>query len=108
MPIIMLLSNEGHSVQHVEDGTQALHLIGENISAWDVIISDLNLPGVSGVDLIETAHQHRFSGKLIAYSGMVPENTRARLKAANCNEILHKPFEIGALLRTLPTDKSGG
>ena len=46
-----ILGREGYSVITAEDGARALQLLGED--AVDLIISDQNMPGMSGIDLLK-------------------------------------------------------
>ena len=47
----LLLSQGGYNVQICPSGEQALELLGKH--PFDLIISDLFLPGISGIDIIK-------------------------------------------------------
>jgi CheY-like chemotaxis protein len=65
--LIMLLESVGYEVAAVEDGIQALLLISEN--APDILISDLNMPRMSGVDLLSEVRRRFPHIVTIAMSG---------------------------------------
>lgn len=55
----IMLSRSGHQVSQAEDGHKALDLINasknEEIDPLDLMITDLSMPNMSGVELIEKA-----------------------------------------------------
>jgi len=57
----------GHSVQSAEDGFTALVEIGREIP--DILLSDLNMPGISGFELLSTVRFQFPAIHLIAMSG---------------------------------------
>lgn len=65
--LTMLLESVGYDVAAAEDGIQALLLIGEN--APDIMISDLNMPRMSGIDLLSEVRRRFPRMVTIAMSG---------------------------------------
>ncbi|MFH1690443.1 MAG: sigma-54 dependent transcriptional regulator [Candidatus Eisenbacteria bacterium] len=50
----MMLEREGYEVSASEDGKKALKLNSKQ--AYDVVITDIQLPGMSGIDVLTTLH----------------------------------------------------
>ena len=65
--LTQLLESVGYDVATAVDGVEALLLINE--SAPDIIISDLNMPGMSGVDLLSEIRRRFPRIVTIAMSG---------------------------------------
>jgi CheY-like chemotaxis protein len=62
----------GHSVRTAEDGFCALHHIGSSIP--DILISDLNMPRMSGFELLSVVRRRFPSIYVIAMSGANPRS----------------------------------
>ncbi len=52
----VLLTQAGYSVKSCQSGEQALSLMKHR--SFDLIISDLLLPGVSGIDILKQVKEH--------------------------------------------------
>jgi CheY-like chemotaxis protein len=57
----------GYSVRAVEDGSTALAAIG--LETPDILLSDLNMPGISGFELLSTVRTEFSAIQVIAMSG---------------------------------------
>lgn len=94
---------QGWAVDDAEDGAQALALLfAKGGPTYDVIISDLRMPGISGMELYErlAAERPRLLDRLIFSTGnSVAPEARDFLRRSAC-PVLNKPFEL-AELRTL-------
>jgi DNA-binding response OmpR family regulator len=77
------------------DGEEALRLIGEN--EYDVILLDIVLPKVSGIEVMESLHRHRprLLGKVIVVTGLDIREIRSLFPAVH--ETLSKPVLPGRL-----------
>src|SRR5271168_514973 len=62
-----LLSHEGYCVQTAEDGVAALAAMELNLP--DIIVSDLNMPRMSGFELLSTVRKNFPAVRLVAMSG---------------------------------------
>jgi two-component system, cell cycle sensor histidine kinase and response regulator CckA len=96
-----LLIHYGHEVRWISDGVEAWTWIQRNLNAFDVLISDLNLPGLSGLELVERVSTAGFKGKIIAYSGMISADMESRLRGIGIHGLLAKPFQIQQLIELL-------
>jgi CheY-like chemotaxis protein len=81
-------------VDIAEDGNRALVLLAQD--NFDVIITDLKMPGVTGLEVLRFARQKQPNARLIAVSGFVePEDETEILKLGA--RLLPKPFGYGQL-----------
>jgi CheY-like chemotaxis protein len=95
----------GWAVDEAEDGTEALRLLlGDERSApapggYTVIISDLRMPGVSGIELHARLAESRpdLLDRLILSTGdSVSTEAAEFLRRSSCL-VLNKPFELAEL-----------
>lgn len=92
------LRMKGHDVVEAGDGREALALaLGQ---AWDLVITDINLPDVDGLEVILALHKESPSLPVIAISGggrMSSDLLLANAGVLGAVATLEKPFELGAL-----------
>ena len=89
-----LLASFGHQVVAVESAPAALEAARRE--AFDLVISDLGLPEMSGLELMQQLRaQHHLKG--IALSGYGTDEDIARSRAAGFAEHLVKPVDFAKL-----------
>ena len=86
----LILRQKGHLVETAATGEEALTLA--NRQEFDLVISDLGLPGISGTELM-TILRARHSLRGVAISGYGTEEDIRRSKAAGFDEHLTKPVD---------------
>jgi len=92
------LEAEGYRVTWVEDGPTAIRLIEADHYAFDMMILDLMLPGMSGYAVCQTLREQGiFLPILILSARSLPED-RARGFDCGANQYLTKPFDLDELL----------
>ena len=52
----ILLEREGHEVITADSGARALDILASQ--SIDVIVSDIRMPGMTGIELLETVKEH--------------------------------------------------
>jgi len=91
----ILLRREGHDVKVAENGTRALSLL--QAQPFDMLISDIKMPDMSGIEVLRTAKQinDQIIGIMItAYGSKDSIQEVLRLGAA---DYLDKPFNVEEL-----------
>lgn len=110
--ICALLEHEGHLVQVAEDGRQALAVCRQQ--AFDAILMDMHLPGMSGVKTTEAirsvADSLNANTPVIALTASVGVEDIKGYLAAGIVAVQAKPFQLAALQQVLadlcrPADK---
>ncbi len=99
--LYQILKADGHRVDTALSGTAALKKIERE--RYDVIISDLKMPGMSGQQLYEEVKRRDevLAARIIFSTGdTVSEDTRAFLEGSG-NSYLQKPFEIETMRETV-------
>lgn len=98
------LTDDGHEVVERENGFAVYDR--DLLNSVDLIITDLVMPRVDGLEAIRTARQARSDLKVIAISGGSRYYNKDYLEAASAfgaSGILHKPFAPDALVAAVNT-----
>ena len=96
----MLFKAEGYTVLQAADGQTALDLVRKNRDSIVLLVTDLGLPKLGGLELIKEARRVIPSLKIIAASGFGHANVRSELRAVGVEEFFAKPFSPLELLET--------
>lgn len=107
--VTRMLSRVGHEVDEASDGREGLRMFEE--SPADLVITDINMPGMDGIEVIKAFRSVRAEVPIIAISGgglMPKELLLSSASALGAVEVVSKPFEIaqlvGAVERALGPD----
>ena len=68
---------------------------------FDVVITDNNMPGVSGIELVRQLRERNFSGKIMVLSAYLSVDVRAAYEAMEVDAMMEKPFNVQALRQAL-------
>ncbi len=95
-----LLKRAGYQSDTVEDASAARkQLVNED---YDVVISDIMMPGMSGIELLKILHADAPDVPVILMTGNPNMETAAEaLRAGSAVDYLSKPFSTDQLLRTV-------
>ncbi len=100
-----LLQQAGWRVSCCEDAAQALALLDDPAQEVALVISDLNMPGASGLALCTAVRRRWPRLPLLLSTGFVTEPQRAEAAALGVSEVLPKARIvedlIGAVARAL-------
>jgi len=92
-----LLERDGWNVQEAADGVQALDAVDRH--APDIILLDLNLPGLDGYAVLEKLRSRGVTRDIpiIVLTAKGDEDNEVRVLEAGANDFLTKPFRARAL-----------
>jgi DNA-binding response OmpR family regulator len=90
-----------YELTSARDGNDALTLLSADPAPYDVIITDNNMPHISGVELVRELRERSFSGKIIVLSAQLTSEVRETYVRMNVDAILDKPVDIHELRETL-------
>lgn len=96
-----LLTSYGYAVTVAENGEEALNAFRVAPSEFDVVVTDLMMPVMDGVEFIKAARVLRPDLPIIASSGFHDESRREAVEALLVSEFLPKPYTAEAMLRAL-------
>lgn len=107
--LVQLLKNVGFTnVTGCEDGQSALLIVDDPSRQPALILCDLNMPGMDGVEFIRRLVEHGYTGSLILVSGENERTLQLASKLVQAHHIevlgsLHKPVSL-EMLRPLIAD----
>jgi DNA-binding response OmpR family regulator len=92
----MGLAEHGFSVEVAYDGKIGHHLITSH--RWDLVILDINLPGMNGYDLCKAIRYHHPDTLVIMLTSMSSLDDKIEGYDAGADDYMIKPFEFRELL----------
>lgn len=93
------LELEDYEVSTAECAPDALDLC--QTTSFDVVITDLKMPKMGGLELIRKLNEHDFSGEVIVVSGHGAESNRQEAMDQGALACFSKPLDIEQLIETL-------
>ena len=93
-----VLSESGYQVATVSDGSELRQLLRDAAPevAFDLIVTDVNMPGGSGLDVIEQLRQNGDTTPVIVVTAFPQDDIRMRARELGLR-LLAKPFELDTL-----------
>jgi CheY-like chemotaxis protein len=95
----LLLESDGHEVSEAENGRRAVNQL--KLEPVDLVITDIIMPEMEGIDLIMTIRTIYPDVKIIAISGggrIAPHLCLKMADKLGADRILQKPFSKAAIL----------
>ena len=102
MAVVFLCISRGYQAQSVESGEAALHLLGADPAAFDLVMIDANLGGMSGTELVRILrrkYDHQLA--IIVISADADKDMHAIFIGADA--FLAKPVTLGDISRLWQT-----
>lgn len=92
-----MLSGLGYQVVVRDSGESALELLRANPEAFDILITDQNMPNITGAKLAALANNLRPSLPVLLCTGNADKDLLEKAEAAGVAHILHKPLRLSAI-----------
>jgi cyclic di-GMP phosphodiesterase len=90
MLVVEILQTVGHEVVGAESAEHALDLLDEH--EFDLIVSDVVMPGLSGLELLEAARSRRASLPVVLVTGAGTYETLSQALTRGAAGLVTKPF----------------
>lgn len=87
-----LLDKEGRKIETAEEGLGAIKKLEEK--DFDLVITDLKMPGASGIEVLKTARKINPKVLVIVITGFATLNTALEAIEAGAYSYLTKPFKL--------------
>jgi len=91
----LLVEHAGHSPTAVASVERALERLAD--SEVDVVLTDLNMPGRSGIDLLLLMRERRLATPVVVMTGSGDDALIARTIELGATSVLRKPYGTGEL-----------
>ncbi|MEE2566891.1 ATP-binding protein [Hyphobacterium marinum] len=98
------LTKRGYEVIEACDGEEALDIIIEQEGGFDLLISDVVMPGLDGPGLLEKARDRLGSTRVVFISGYAEEQFSKTLSAETDVSFLPKPFTLTQLAEKVKSE----
>jgi len=99
-----VLEASGYAVLDAADGNQALEMLREGRARPDLVFTDVEMPGMGGIDLIERIRRLDSpvaDVPIVAASGNPEESLHRRVLLAGADRFLAKPFQVQDVRQTV-------
>jgi len=96
-----IFASPRYQLTSAEDGDDALSRLAADPDTYDVVITDNNMPNVSGVELVQKLRERSFAGKIMVLSAHLSSELRAAYKKMAVDAMIDKPFDIHELRKIL-------
>jgi DNA-binding NtrC family response regulator len=94
--ILSTLQKEGYDVTGVPDGRKALEKIDNEL--FDILIADIKMPGLSGIELLEKVRERRLDTEVIIVTGYGSISSAVDAIKKGARDYITKPFDLDELL----------
>ncbi len=94
--VAVALRDEGCEVWSTGSGAQALERI--EVQAFDLVITDIRLPGASGMDLLAATARHHPDTSVILITAYASVEQAVSALKKGAHQYIRKPFEMDELL----------
>jgi CheY-like chemotaxis protein len=99
--IAKLLERRGFSVAGFTEQGRAIDAVRADPQAFDIVLTDFNMRGLSGVDVARAVRAIRANLPVVLMSGFVDEDTRDRAVAAGVSEVVLKGTSADEISRVV-------
>jgi CheY-like chemotaxis protein len=99
-----MLEGDGHTVLLAENGLEGLDMFNSNLADLDIVITDIMMPGLNGIEFLEKAREKKERLPVVAISGggnRLDEEDPLHAATELASAILKKPFNSEELNRVL-------
>ena len=92
------LGRAGHEVTSVADGEDGIDALGENSGTYELLLTDIVMPGVDGIELARRAAEVDPKLKIMFITGFAAVALNAGNAAPKDAKVLSKPFHLRDLV----------
>ncbi|WP_421787272.1 ATP-binding protein [Hyphobacterium sp.] len=101
------LAKRGYDVVEAGDGEEALDILADDEDGFDLLVSDVVMPGLDGPGLLEKAAEYLADTRVIFISGYAEEQFSDTLSRDRDISFLPKPFTLTQLAERVKAVLSG-
>lgn len=97
----LMLERLGYQVTAQTSGKEALEVFHIRPAAFDLVITDMNMPHMTGIELIKELKRIKPDIPVILCTGFIDDLNKRQAKAKGCSAIIMKPFTHRKIANTI-------
>ena len=97
------IAMDGHDIVTAQDGAEALEILIREVGAFDLLLTDIQMPVMDGIALALTAARDFPELTILLMTGFADQRERASGLNAIVHDVVTKPFSV-ADIRTAVAD----
>jgi two-component system, cell cycle response regulator CpdR len=88
------LETAGHAIAVAEDGERGFARISEAAGGFDLVVSDIRMPGMDGIEMAKAAAKSFPGLRVLLVTGYADQRERAADLSGVVVDVLLKPFSL--------------
>jgi DNA-binding NarL/FixJ family response regulator len=101
--MLCLFAKARHWVEHVSDGLRAWDRISQDLANFDVVVTDHQMPGLTGLELVELLRQANYSGRIVVHSSSLKHEEIEAYRGFGVASVVQKAARADELLTAVET-----
>ncbi|MGC2085614.1 MAG: response regulator [Bradyrhizobium sp.] len=97
------IAMDGHDIVTAQDGAEALEILTQESGAFDLLLTDIQMPIMDGIALALSAARDFPELTILLMTGFAHQRERASNLTAIAHDVITKPFSV-ADIRTAVAD----
>jgi signal transduction histidine kinase/CheY-like chemotaxis protein len=102
------LTERGFRVMTARDGEAALETYKRHQEQIDVVLLDIDLPKVSGMEVLMKIRAANPNARIVVASGFLEPELKSAIKRAGVTRVIHKPYVLDEILAALTGSEPRG
>ena len=94
MLVARAIAMDGHSIVTAQDGAEALEILAREEGAFDLLLSDIQMPVMDGIALALAAARDFPRTTILLMTGFADQRERASNLDAIAHDVITKPFSV--------------
>ncbi len=99
--LALVLCGPNCKVTSAANGREALLRIAASSQPYDIVITDHQMPGITGLELVRQLRAQDFAGKIVVLSAFLNEENVRAYQALGVDLMLAKPFDMDELRQAI-------
>jgi CheY-like chemotaxis protein len=96
--LVRALGGDGHDLIETADGTSAFDALNASNGGIDLLLSDVKMPGMDGIELALATGRHHPDTAIMLMTGHVDQRERAHDLDALVHDVITKPFSVDQIM----------
>jgi CheY-like chemotaxis protein len=101
LPLRTVLGEKGYNVISAEDGSAAVDIYKEKMDKIDLVLTDLGLPKMTGMEECTQIKRINPNARLIVATGFLDPEVKAEFLKIGVQHFLYKPYDLRKVLKVV-------